>query len=359
MIARRVSKAIRIGSVTVGGNAPIVVQSMAKTTTHDVASTVKQIRELEEHGCEIVRVAVPDSKAARALPEIKRQIKIPLIADIHFHYKLALLALEGGVDGLRLNPGNIRDPENVKLIVKAAKKREVPIRVGVNFGSLPPKPYKDLGPNPTVVDRMVDAALWEIGILESLNFDLIKVSLKAFDVPTTVEAYQRIAQLVPYPLHIGITEAGTPKSGAVRSAVGIGVLLSMGIGDTIRVSLAGDPCEEVDVAYEILKSLNLRERGTTLIACPSCGRADVDIVSLANLVDSRLKGLKDTKVKVAVMGCEVNGPGEGRDADVGIAAGKGRAVIFRKGRKVRVVEEEDFLDALMEEVQKLKPDFQV
>jgi (E)-4-hydroxy-3-methylbut-2-enyl-diphosphate synthase len=347
---RRPSKPIRIGDVVVGGDAPISVQSMTKTDTRDVKATVRQIWQLEEEGCEIVRLAVPDQRAAEALGEIKKHVRIPIVADIHFHYQYALEALRQGVDGLRLNPGNIRDAEKVKLVVQEAKARQVPIRVGVNFGSLPPVPYnKALGPNPSVVDRMIDAALWEIGILEALDFDLIKVSLKAFDVPTTVEAYRRIAKLIPYPLHLGITEAGTVRAGTIRSAVGLGILLAEGIGDTIRVSLSGDPVEEVYVGFQILKSLNLRQQGPVLVACPSCGRADVDIRKLADLVETELKEIKEP-IKVAVMGCEVNGPGEGKDADVGIAAGVGKAVIFRKGKKSRIVDEADMLPALLEEI---------
>ena len=373
MIKRRVSKAIQVGDVTVGGNAPITVQSMTKTDTRDVQATVRQIKELEEVGCDIIRPAVPDMQAAIALKEIKKQVKIPVIADIHFHYKLALEAIASGVDGLRLNPGNIRDREKVEMVVKAAKEREIPIRIGVNFGSLPPvgqigkfgglKRHSDgvnmlakageaAGGEFSVVDHMVATAMWEIGILEDLDFDLIKISLKAFDVPTTVEAYRKLANMVPYPLHLGITESGTAKSGSIRSAIGLGYLLYEGIGDTIRVSLSADSKEEIAAGYEILKSLNLREKGTTLIACPSCGRADVDVIKLANTVDDMLHA-KDYNVRVAVMGCEVNGPGEAKDADVGIAAGVGRAVIFRKGQKVRVVEESDMLGALMEEVEKV------
>ncbi|MFQ5873585.1 MAG: flavodoxin-dependent (E)-4-hydroxy-3-methylbut-2-enyl-diphosphate synthase [Dehalococcoidia bacterium] len=381
MMPRRRSKAIRVGDVTIGGDAPIVVQSMTKTFTHDVQATVREIRRMEERGCEIVRVAVPDMPSAEAIPQIKKHVRIPIIADIHFHYQLALAALDGGIDGLRLNPGNIRNAEQVSTVVKKAKERQVPIRVGVNFGSLPPvsmigKDYTsgkvvsrlEDGVNTlakvgeespdgyTLVDHMVDTAMWEIGILEDLDFDLIKISLKAFDVPTTIEVYKRIAEMIPYPLHLGITEAGTPKSGAIRSAVGLGTLLYMGIGDTIRVSLAGDPSEEVDAGYEILKSLNLRSKGATLIACPSCGRADVDIRALADTVDHRLREMgRDLDIKIAVMGCEVNGPGEAKDADVGIAAGKGRAVIFSKGKKVRVIQEADFFPALMEEIDKLAP----
>jgi len=373
MRPRRVSKAIQVGDVTVGGNAPITVQSMTKTDTRDVKATVRQIKELEEVGCEIIRPAVPDMEAAQALREIKKQVKIPVIADIHFHYQLALEAIAAGVDGLRLNPGNIRDREKVEMVVKAAKERQIPIRIGVNFGSLPPvgqigkfgglhrhtdgvnklaKVGQAAEGEFTVVDHMVATALWEISILEDLDFDLIKISLKAFDVPTTVEAYRRLAYMVPYPLHLGITEAGTLKAGSVRSAVGLGYLLYEGIGDTIRVSLSDDSKEEIMAGYEILKSLNLREKGTTLIACPSCGRADVDVIKLANAVDAMLQD-KSYNVKVAVMGCEVNGPGEAKDADVGIAAGVGRAVIFRKGQKARVVEESEMLSALMEEVEKV------
>jgi (E)-4-hydroxy-3-methylbut-2-enyl-diphosphate synthase len=373
MRMRRPTKPVFVGGVQVGGNAPVSVQSMTKTDTRDVEATVRQIKGVEEAGCEIIRCAVPDMEAARALGEIKRRIRIPLVADIHFHYQLALEALRQGVDCLRLNPGNIRDPEKVRLVVKEAKERGVPIRIGVNFGSLPPvggigqsggfsriadlvnrlpKEGQAVAGEYSVVDHMVATALWEIAILEEMDFDLIKLSLKAFDVPTTVEAYRRIAPLVPYPLHLGITEAGTVRAGSVRSAVGLGYLLYEGIGDTVRVSLSGDPREEVATGFEVLKSLNLREKGTTLVACPSCGRADVDVIALANQVEALIKGL-DAPVKVAVMGCEVNGPGEAKDADVGIAAGAGRAVIFRKGQKARVVGAAEMLSALMEEVQKV------
>ncbi|MDA1347439.1 MAG: flavodoxin-dependent (E)-4-hydroxy-3-methylbut-2-enyl-diphosphate synthase [Chloroflexi bacterium] len=374
MRSRRVSKALNVGDVKVGGDAPITVQSMTKTDTRDVAATVVQIKQLEEAGCEIVRAAVPDMEAAKALAEIKRQTKIPLIADIHFHYQLALESLKSGVDCLRLNPGNIRDREKVETVVLEAKARGVPIRIGVNFGSLPPvggigmtrglSRHKD-GVNDllkggeagvgefSVVDHMVETGLWEIGILEDLDFDLIKISLKAFDIDTTVEAYRRMAALVPYPLHLGITEAGTAKAGSIRSAIGLGTLLYEGIGDTIRVSLSDDPREEVYTGFEILKSLELRKAGAVLVACPSCGRADVDVVTLANTVDEMLKKIK-SPIKVAVMGCEVNGPGEAKDADVGIAAGAGRAIIFRKGQKSRIVDEADMLSALMEEVRKVE-----
>lgn len=348
MNQRRISSPVQIGSVTVGGGAPIVVQSMTNTDTRDVRATIEQIKELEDGDCELVRVAVPDAEAAGAIASIKKGISIPLIADIHFDYRLALLALEAGADGLRLNPGNIGEPDEVKKVVLAAKERSVPIRIGLNAGSLP----EPVNPRLSTARQMVVVALQQIRLLESLDFDLIKVSLKAFDVPTTIKAYQNIAERIPYPLHIGITEAGTPRSGIIRSAVGIGTLLYMGIGDTIRVSLTAHPREEVVAGYEILKSLDLRQHGPVLVSCPSCGRAEVDIVKLAEAVEEQL--LKITKpVKVAVMGCVVNGPGEAKDADVGIACGKGKGVIFRKGEKVGVVEEKDFLTALMREVEKL------
>lgn len=370
MQKRRVTKPVYVGDVQVGGGSPISVQSMTKTDTRDIAATVRQIREVEDAGGEIIRCAVPDMEAAKALAHIKKRINIPLIADIHFHYQLALESLKSGVDCLRLNPGNIRDRQKVEAVVREAKARQIPIRIGVNFGSLPPvggigmtrglsrhtdgvnmlpkRSEAEVGQY-TVVDHMVETGLWEIGILEDLDFDLIKISLKAFDIDTTVEAYRRLAKMVPYPFHLGITEAGTAKSGSIRSAIGLGMLLYEGIGDTIRVSLSDDPCEEIYTGFEILKALELRKEGATLVACPSCGRADVDVRALANSVDDMLKAVK-TPIKVAVMGCEVNGPGEAKDADVGIAAGAGRAIIFRKGKKARIVEEADMLAALMQEV---------
>ena len=366
---RRATKPINVGDVKVGGDSPITVQSMTKTDTRDISATARQIAALEDAGCEIVRCAVPDMEAAKALKQIKSLANIPVVADIHFHYQLALESLESGVDCLRLNPGNIRDQEKVELVVNKAKERQVPIRIGVNFGSLPPvggigktrgiSRHNDgvdgliKGPGQekeySAVDHMVATGLWEIGILENLDYDLIKISLKAFDIDTTVEAYRRMSKLVPYPLHLGITEAGTAKSGSIRSAIGMGILLYEGIGDTIRVSLSDDPEEEILTGFEILKSLELRKEGATLVACPSCGRADVDVRKLANDVDNLLRNYK-TPIKVAVMGCEVNGPGEAKDADVGIAAGAGRAVIFRKGVKSRIVDESEMLEALMAEI---------
>ncbi|MEC7884433.1 MAG: flavodoxin-dependent (E)-4-hydroxy-3-methylbut-2-enyl-diphosphate synthase [Chloroflexota bacterium] len=366
---RRATKPINVGDVKVGGDSPITVQSMTKTDTRDISATARQISELEDAGCEIVRCAVPDMEAAKALKQIKSLANIPVVADIHFHYQLALESLESGIDCLRLNPGNIRDQEKVELVVNKAKERQVPIRIGVNFGSLPPVGgigktrgisrhndgvddlTKGLGQEKeySAVDHMVATGLWEIGILENLDYDLIKISLKAFDIDTTVEAYRRMSKLVPYPLHLGITEAGTAKSGSIRSAIGMGILLYEGIGDTIRVSLSDDPEKEILTGFEILKSLELRKEGATLVACPSCGRADVDVRKLANDVDNLLKNYK-TPIKVAVMGCEVNGPGEAKDADVGIAAGAGRAIIFRKGVKSRIVDESEMLEALMAEI---------
>lgn len=344
---RRMAKPVQIGGVTVGGGAPIVVQSMTNTDTRDAKSTIEQIKGLECWGCELIRVAVPDAEAARAISAIKKGISIPLIADIHFDYRLALMALEAGADGLRLNPGNIGETERVTAVVRAAKARNVPIRIGVNAGSLP----GTANPKLSIARQMVDAALQQIKLLESLDFDLIKVSLKAFDVPTTIEAYRDIARKMPYPLHLGITEAGLPRKGAIRSAVGIGILLYEGIGDTIRISLTAHPREEVMAGYEILKSLNLRQHGPILVSCPSCGRAEVDIIALAEQVEARLAEL-DKPIKVAVMGCVVNGPGEARDADIGLACGKGRAVLFKKGKKIRTLEEKDCVSALMAEVER-------
>ena len=347
MNPRRMSRPVKIGRITVGGGAPIIVQSMTKTDTRDIMSTTAQIKELEDCGCELVRVAVPDAEAARAIRDIKKSVSIPIIADIHFDFRLALEALEAGCDGLRLNPGNISDPEKVSTIVKKARERNVPIRIGVNAGSLPEAVNHSL----TVAEQMVNVALRQVRLLESLDFDLIKVSLKAFDVPATIQAYQMIAQKIPYPLHIGITEAGPPRTGVIRSTAGISTLLYLGIGDTIRVSLTTHPREEVSAGYEILKSLNLRQRGPVLVSCPTCGRTEVNLVELAGAVEKELERI-DKPIKVAVMGCVVNGPGEARDADIGIACGKGRGVLFKKGKKLRTIEEKDFLSALMKEVEK-------
>ncbi len=346
---RRKTKQIKIGGVKIGGGAPVVVQSMTNTFTSDIKSTIRQIKELEECGCEIIRVAVPDLESARAIKGIKRQISIPIIADIHFDYRLALASLDAGVDGLRLNPGNIGEAERVKKVVTAARERNVPIRIGVNAGSLP-KPKS--GVRKSVPEQMVGAAIEHIKILEDLDFDLIKVSLKAFDVPATIAAYKLVAEKIPYPLHIGITEAGTPRTGVIRSSVGIGTLLYLGIGDTIRVSLTAHPREEVVAGWEILKSLDLRQRGPVLVSCPTCGRAEVDVISIAQQVESEL--IKVTKpIQVAVMGCAVNGPGEAKDADVGVACGKDRAILFKKGKQIGVIPEKDIVRVLMREIETL------
>jgi (E)-4-hydroxy-3-methylbut-2-enyl-diphosphate synthase len=331
---------------------------MTATDTADVQATIRQVHELAELGCELVRIAVPDKEAAAALPEIVGQTPVPLVADIHFDYRWALAALKAGIHALRLNPGNIRDPEKVQTVVREAKARETPIRIGVNAGSLPPlRALAEDELPPAMHERMVDAALWEIGLLEELGFDKIKISLKAFDVPTMVQAYRDLATILdergtPYPFHLGVTEAGTPRAGSVRSAIGIGILLSEGIGDTIRVSLAADPKEEVPVCWDILASLNLRQRGPTLVACPTCGRIEIELIPLANKVEAHFQKL-GKPITVAVMGCVVNGPGEARMADLGIAGGKGRGVIFRKGQVIKTVDEKDFLSALIEEGDKV------
>ena len=353
MTARRKTKPVYVGDVQVGGDAPVVVQSMTATDTGDIEATLRQIHELADVGCELVRIAVPDKEAAAAVPEIVQKTPVPLIADIHFDYRWALASLKANIHGLRLNPGNIRDAEKIRTIVQEAKARETPIRIGVNAGSLPPLPplEEDELP-PPMHQRMVDAALWEIGLLEEQGFDAIKISLKAFDVPTMVEAYRELASKVPYPFHLGVTEAGTPRAGSVRSAIGIGILLSEGIGDTIRVSLAADPKEELPVCWDILASLNLRQRGPTIVACPTCGRIEIELIPLANKVEAHFQQL-GKPITVAVMGCVVNGPGEAKMADLGIAGGKGRGVIFRKGEIVKTVNEDEFLSALIEEGDKV------
>ncbi len=348
-IQRKATRQIRIGEVPIGGDSPVSVQSMCNTDTRDVDATVTQILRLQEAGCDLIRVAVPDEKAARALSKIKEAILIPLIADIHFDYRLALKAIESGVDGLRINPGNIGKPERVEAVVRAAMAREIPIRIGVNAGSLEPELWEKYG-GPTS-EAMVESALNHVRILEDLNFRQIKISLKASDVNRTVEAYRLISQKTDYPLHIGITEAGTFLPGTVKSSVGLGILLAEGIGDTLRVSLTDDPVQEVRVGIEILKSLGLREAGPVMISCPTCGRCDIDLIGLAREVEERLTDLK-APLHVAVMGCVVNGPGEAREADFGIAGGKGVGLVFRKGKIVRRVQEAELADALMEEIRK-------
>jgi (E)-4-hydroxy-3-methylbut-2-enyl-diphosphate synthase len=353
MSPRRKSKPVFVRDVQIGGDAPIAVQSMCATITENVDATVAQLDQLKEAGCDVVRIAIPDKAAADAVPEIVKRTPLPIIADIHFDYRWALAAIRGGFDGLRLNPGNIRDAEKVQQVAREAKERNMPIRIGVNAGSLPPiRALAEGELPPSLPDRMVEAALWEIKVLNDADFDDIKISMKAFDVPTMVEAYRRLAKLVPYPLHLGVTEAGTPRAGSVRSAIGIGILLAEGIGDTIRVSLAADPVEEVPICWDILNTLNLRKRGATLVACPTCGRIEIELIPLANKVEEHFT--KRGKIlTVAVMGCVVNGPGEAKMADLGIAGGKGRGVIFRKGEIVKTVDEPEFMSALIEEGEKI------
>ena len=349
-VMKKPTRQIRIGSVAVGGGAPCSVQSMCSTDTRDVAATASQIARLAEAGCELVRCAVLDMQAAEALGDIKARCLIPLIADIHFDYKLALKALEMGVDGLRINPGNIGERWKVADVVKAASERLVPIRIGVNAGSLEKELLAKYG-HPTA-EAMVESALGHVAILEELGYDQIKISLKASDVMKTVEAYRLLSQQVNYPLHIGITEAGTTFSGTIKSSVGLGILLADGIGDTLRVSLTGDPVDEIRVGFGILKALGLRQRGINLVSCPTCGRCQIDLIPVAEEVERRLQKIVKP-INVAVMGCVVNGPGEAREADVGIAGGKGEGLLFRHGEIVRKVPESELADALVAEAEKM------
>ena len=344
---RKQTKQLQIGSVKIGGGAPITVQSMTNTKTQDAKATIEQIKRLEEAGCDLVRVAVPDMEAAEAIREIKQGISIPLIADIHFDYRLALAAIKNGVDALRINPGNIGDRSRVVAVVEAAKERNLPIRIGVNAGSLSKPLLEKYGG--VTAEAMVESALEHIRILEDENFTDIKISLKAHDVPLTLAAYRLMSKTVDYPLHLGVTEAGTVQSGVIKSAVGIGAMLAEGIGDTFRISLTGDPVEEVKVGNEILKSLGMREYGPTLVSCPTCGRCCVDLPSIAMQVEKRLATIKKP-IHVAVMGCVVNGPGEAREADLGIAGGKGEGLLFRKGEIIRKVPEAELVEALFAEI---------
>jgi len=336
---RRKSKRVWVGGTPIGDGAPVAVQSMCTTLTHDVDATIRQIDALQEAGCEIARVAVPDKRAGEALKEIVRRSILPVVADIHFDYKLALMALDAKVHKLRLNPGNIHNKDGVREVTRRAKEQGTPIRIGVNHGSIGDRQPGDLRDE---AQRMVDLALSEIKILEDLDFDDIVVSVKAFDVPVMIAAYRRLAKAVPYPLHLGVTEAGTALAGSIRSAAGMSVLLYEGLGDTIRVSLSEDPVVEVKAAFDLLKSLGLR----------SCGRADIDLIPLAKVAEERLRAMP-TPMKVAVMGCEVNGPGEAKDADVGIAGGVGKGAIFRKGKVVGVYPEDKLMDALLAEIDKI------
>ncbi|MBQ4212790.1 MAG: flavodoxin-dependent (E)-4-hydroxy-3-methylbut-2-enyl-diphosphate synthase, partial [Selenomonas sp.] len=326
MFERKNTRQIHIGNVAIGGGAPISVQSMCNTKTTDTKATVAQIKALQNAGCDIVRVAVPDMEAAQNLGNIIKEINIPLVADIHFDYKLALEAIKQGISALRLNPGNIGGEEKVRAVVKAAKEAHIPIRIGVNAGSLDKKILAKYGE--VTPEALVESAMQHVKILEDLDFHDLKISLKAHDVPLTLAAYRLMSKTVDYPLHLGITEAGTVNTGIIKSAVGIGALLAEGIGDTFRISLTGDPVVEVKVANEILKSLGLKEYGPTLVACPTCGRTSIDLPAIAAQVEKKLEGIQDP-IDVAVMGCVVNGPGEARGADVGIAGGNGEGLIFR------------------------------
>lgn len=344
---RRFTRQIYVGPVAIGGDAPVAVQSMTNTKTQDAQATLAQINTLAEAGCDIIRCAVPDMAAAVALRDIVKGSPIPVIADIHFDYRLALQAIESGIHGLRLNPGNIGGNEKVKAVVDAAKSKNIPIRIGVNAGSLPKDLLEKYG-HPTA-EALVEAAWRHIHILEEMDYRNIKISLKCHDVPLTLAAYRLLASQCDYPLHVGITEAGTVNSGIIKSAVGIGALLAEGIGDTIRVSLTGDPVNEVKAGFEILKSLGLRTYGPTLISCPTCGRTSIDLEKLANVVETRLADIKEP-ISVAVMGCIVNGPGEAREADVGIAGGKGEGLVFRKGQVIKKVPEDCLVNELFNEI---------
>ncbi|MFZ3072879.1 MAG: flavodoxin-dependent (E)-4-hydroxy-3-methylbut-2-enyl-diphosphate synthase [Thermodesulfobacteriota bacterium] len=349
-IKRRKTRPLKIGNVPVGGDAPVSIQSMANTHTADVSATISQIIRLEEAGCEIVRVAVPDEESALAIAEIKKAIKIPLIADIHFDWKLALKSLDSGADALRLNPGNIGSAIRIREVVKAASSKGVPIRIGVNAGSLEKDLLEKHG-HPTA-EAMAESALRHIRILEDEGFDAIKVSLKASSVLKTVAAYRLLAEKVDYPFHVGITEAGTLFSGTIKSSVGLGVLFSEGLGDTLRVSLTADPVEEVKVGWEILKSLGLRSRGVSVVSCPTCGRIKINCEKLALEVETRLSHIKEP-ITIAVMGCVVNGPGEAMEADAGIAGGDGVVLLYSGGKVLRKVREDDAADALIEEVERI------
>lgn len=347
MIQRKKTRQISIGSVKIGGDAPVSIQSMTSTDTRDIRRTLHQIRRLEEAGCEIIRVAVVDEEAARAITEIKKRIKIPLIADIHFHPHLALMAMGSGADGLRINPGNIGGRDRLEPIVIEAKGRSIPIRIGVNSGSLEKELLRRFGG--TTPEAMVSSALRTIEWMDDLGFHLVKVSLKASDVLRTIKAYRLFSTKSDVPLHLGVTEAGKGSGAIVKSSLGIGLLLREGIGDTLRVSLTGDPVEEVHVGYEILRALDIRKRGVEIISCPTCGRCEVDLTTLVEKVEKGVEKIS-TPLTVAMMGCVVNGPGEAKEADIGIAGGKRVGVLFKKGRVVRKLMEKDFVQVLLNEV---------
>jgi (E)-4-hydroxy-3-methylbut-2-enyl-diphosphate synthase len=347
---RRETKKIRVGDIYIGGDAPISVQSMTNTDTRDVNSTVEQIKRLEAAGCDIIRVAIPDSEAANAVREIRKAIKIPLVADIHFDYRLALDCIKNGVDKIRLNPGNIGGQERVKIVADMAKERQIPIRIGVNSGSVEKNIVEKFGG--VTPEGMVESALAHASMLENVNFDDIAISIKASSVPMTIAVYRLLSQKSSYPIHIGVTEAGTIYKGTIKSSIGIGCLLAEGIGDTLRVSLTGDPVEEVRVGKQILKSLGIITNGIEVVSCPTCGRTRIDLIGIANILEPILDKL-DKDLKVAIMGCAVNGPGEAKDADIGIAGGVNEALLFKKGKIIRKIPEDKIVEELIKEINQM------
>lgn len=347
---RKQKRIVNIGGVKIGGDNPVAIQSMCNTDTRDVKATVNQIHELENAGCEIIRVAVPDMVAAKAVADIKKQIHIPLVVDIHFDYRLALECMKNGADKVRINPGNIGDRDRVKQVVEMAKEREIPIRIGVNGGSLERELLQKYGG--VTADALVESAMGHVAILDELNFNNVVVSIKISDVPKMLCAYRKFNEISDIPLHIGVTESGTLKGGTVKSAVGIGALLTEGIGDTMRVSLTANPVEEIYAAYDIQKVLGMRKTGAEIVSCPTCGRTQLDLISIANEVEKRAANI-DKPIKIAVMGCAVNGPGEAREADIGIAGGKGEGLIFKKGEIIKKVPQDSLVDELMKEIETL------
>ena len=347
---RKQKRIVNIGGVKIGGDNPVAIQSMCNTDTRDVKATVNQIHELENAGCEIIRVAVPDMVAAKAVADIKKQIHIPLVVDIHFDYRLELECMKNGADKVRINPGNIGDRDRVKQVVEMAKEREIPIRIGVNGGSLERELLQKYGG--VTADALVESAMGHVAILDELNFNNVVVSIKISDVPKMLCAYRKFNEISDIPLHIGVTESGTLKGGTVKSAVGIGALLAEGIGDTMRVSLTANPVEEIYAAYDIQKVLGMRKTGAEIVSCPTCGRTQLDLISIANEVEKRAANI-DKPIKIAVMGCAVNGPGEAREADIGIAGGKGEGLIFKKGEIIKKVPQDSLVDELMKEIETL------
>ena len=347
---RKLTRKVKVGKVYVGGDAPVTIQSMTNTDTRDVEATLKQIRELYNAGCEIIRCTVPDLEAAEAIKEIVKQSPIPVVADIHFDYRLALKVVENGISAVRINPGNIGSIERVRLVAEACKAKNIPIRIGVNSGSLE-KEILERDGKPTA-KGLVESALAHVKILEAVDFHDIVISIKSSDVKMMIDAYRLMSEKVDYPLHLGVTESGTPFRGTIKSSIGIGTLLAEGIGDTIRVSLTSDPIEEIKVAKEMLKALGLREGGLEFVSCPTCGRTQIKLIEIANEVERRLEGI-NKDIKVAVMGCIVNGPGEAKEADIGIAGGKGEGIIFKKGEVIKKCKEEDLIEELMKEIELL------